>query len=286
MHRALIPPEAVQGGSITIRDPATLHHLRHVLRVKQGDELECFDGRGHLYVGSVTQCAQQTLRVTVERRAEVPPPRIHMTLAQALIKPDRFEWVIQKATELGVARIVPMATARCTMRPPSHPSRGEWRMVRWRRIIGAAALQSGRATLPDLECPTPFEEVLETLGRRYALLLTLTDGGEPLDQHIRALLQHSEPRGDRAGMADTQAPAGNCTKDGPSDRSESSTGGAADVATEVVALIGPEGDFSFEEVARARREGVRTVRLGRLTLRSETAAIATIAILQHALGTL
>ena len=119
-------------------------------------------------------------------------------------------------------------------------------MVRWRRIMEAAATQCGRAILPGLERPRVFKEIIETRESQYTLLLTLTEESQPLEPHLRHL------------------------RDAP----------------EVIVMIGPEGDFSPEEIAAAKRQGVHAVRLGRLTLRSETAAIATVAILQHSQGTL
>lgn len=244
MHRILILPQAAQVHQITIDDPRDLHHLVRVLRIKSGEELECFDGQGWTYRGRVTHVGAQQLRVCVDHRTQEPAARLRLTLAQSLIPPARFEWVLQKATELGAARITPVITSRTTVRPS--PRGATHRMARWRRIVTEAAAQCGRATLPVVEEPQRFEAVVKTLSSRYALLLTLAGSGVPLGEHLKRL------------------------------------GGAA----EVVILIGPEGDFSPEEVSLAQRAGAHPVSLGKTVLRSETAAIATLAILQHALGLL
>ena len=244
MHRVLIPPQAARRDEITIDDPRDVHHLVRVLRIKPGDHLECFDGQGRTYRGRVTQIGGRQLTVSVDQRDEEPSPRVKLTLAQALIQPARFEWVLQKSTELGVVRITPVVTSRTTVR---FSSRGSGhRLERWRRIVREATAQCGRANLPVVDEPQRFEDVLKTLGSCYTLLPTLVEPGAPLEEHVKRL------------------------------------NGASDI----VIFIGPEGDFSPEEVSLAQRFGAHPATLGNATLRSETAAIATLAILQHALGLL
>src|SRR3989338_8058444 len=148
MHRVLIPPEAVRTDQITIDDPRDVHHLARVLRVKPGEIIECFDGQGGTYRGQVTHADATRLTVTVDQRREEPVPRVRVTLAQSLIPPAQFEWVLQKATELGAARIIPLIPSRTTIRPSSPAiatgGPGRHRMARWQRIVAEAATQSGR----------------------------------------------------------------------------------------------------------------------------------------------
>ena len=238
MHRVLVSPDAIQKTPIVIRDPRTLHHLLRVLRVAVGDPLECIDGQGRRAIGSILRIARQQVTVAVDRQADEPAAHAGVTLAQALIKPDRFEWAIEKATELGAARIIPMVTDRTTIRPSADRT---GRIKRWQRIAESAAAQCGRATLPVIEPPQPFHEVLERVRHAHALLPTLGAEGPLLWEHLKTV---------------------NRPKD-------------------VAVLIGPEGDFTAEEIALAVKRGAHPVRLGRLTLRSETAAVAALAILQH-----
>ncbi len=245
MHRILISPNSIQNSTITITDPAALHHLRNVLRVKPDDPLECFDGQGNRYLGRVSHATARRLTVTIEERAVESHPVRTVWLGQAFIKPERFEWALQKATELGVARILPMVTARTTMQQ----ARAGWwehRLARWRRIMEEAARQCGRATLSTLEVPQPFAKILEECQGRSTVLFTLEGNPEPLASRLSAL----------QGVRD------------------------------VVLLIGPEGDFTPEEVALAKAAGAQPTGLGRLTLRSETAALVALALTQHALGNL
>jgi len=244
MSRVLISPDAVHDRLIAIRDRETLHHLRRVLRVKTGDRLECVDGQGHIYQGAVARCEQHGILIEVEQRLEEPAPALRLTLAQALIKPDHFEWAIQKATELGVARIVPLVTSRTTVRAVS--GKDGARMLRWKRIVAAASAQCGRARLPELASPEPFTRALERLEGCEGLLFTAAEPGVPMVEALRGLKR----------------------------------------TPEVAVFIGPEGDFSPEEVALAQRQGLYVVRLGRTILRAETAAVAALSILQYAFGEL
>jgi len=182
--------------------------------------------------------------VSIDQQADDPSPRVRLTLAQSLIKPERFAWVIQKATELGVAEIIPVLTSRTTVQP--RVTDGTHRLERWRRIAEEAAAQCGRATVPTIASPQPFDTFLKTLNGCTVLLLTLAEPGPPLVQYV----------------------------------------GELDGSHAVVVLIGPEGDFTPGEVALAKEHGARIAQLGHATLRSETAAVAALAILQHGWGIL
>jgi len=241
MHRVLIPPDAIRGNTLTVTDAQQLHHLR-VLRVKVGDRLEGFDGKGRVYAGTVARVGREAVTMAIEARREDAPPPVRILLAQALIKPTRFEWVLEKATELGVAEVLPVIAARSTARPAT--DRDGSRLSRWRRIVEAAATQCGRATLPLVHPPRSLGALLPSLDGRLALLATLSEHGASLRAYAEELT----------------------------------------TAGDVVLLIGPEGDFSPEEVAQAIQQGAHPVRLGRLTLRSETAALAALAVLQYLSG--
>ena len=241
--RVLVPPDAVARDRITVSDPAQVHHLLHVLRVRSGEPLECFDGTGRRYTGRVLRRGRQGVVLAIEAQDAEPPPPVRLILAQALIKPERFAWVVQKATELGVERVVPLVTARTTIRPVA--GRLERQAERWRRISREAARQCGRRDVPRLEPPQPFGQAVPELAQRARVIMpTLAVPAAPLQEELERF------RGAEA----------------------------------VAALIGPEGDFTPEEAALAQRHGALAVSLGRLTLRSETAAIATLAILRYATG--
>lgn len=239
----LVSPQEIRGQRIALRDTSTVHHLCRVLRVKVGDRLQCLDGAGSRYFGAVMACSRDAVLIEVDRRLIDPPQPHRLTLAQALIRPERFEWVIEKATELGVSRLVPMMTHR-TVRGQL-TDRGPSRLERWRRIAAGAMVQSGRAVLPVIDAPRTFREVLEQLkGQRALLLLSLAAQAVPL----------------RAALVNHQR------------------------GLNLALLVGPEGDFSPEELEQAAQGGAEHVSLGYAVLRSETAAIAAVAIVQHLTG--
>ena len=245
MHRVLIPPHAVRDDRLTITDPAALHHLLRVLRVKAGDPVECLDGIGHRFAGTIVRCTPQALEVAILERSRPAPPAVRLTLVQALIEPEHFEWALQKATELGVERIVPLMTTRAVIRPGR--DRAATKHIRWQRIIQEAAKQCSRATLPALDEPQAFTEWIRSASAYDRVLIaTLCAGTVPLHEALQGL------------------------------------SGVRSMAV----LIGPEGDFTPEEVALARQHGARPVSLGQLTLRAETAAVAAIAVVRYAAGDL
>jgi len=247
MHRFLIAPSDVRGSTILITDPRELRHLRAVLRLGPGDRIRCLDGAGVEYVGLIREVMPDGVLVSIEERtsepASVKPPR---WLAQSLLKSDRFDWALQKATELGATRITPLITARTVVAvSEEHRSR---KCARWRRIAEEAAKQCGRACVPMIEAPQRMTRWRPEPPPGVALIATLASGGEPIHEvlgHERTLAQAQR-------------------------------GGA-------LILIGPEGDFTPEEVRIAERLGIRPVSLGPLTLRAETAAVAALAILGYVL---
>ncbi|MBI2174018.1 MAG: 16S rRNA (uracil(1498)-N(3))-methyltransferase [Candidatus Omnitrophica bacterium] len=161
MVRVIVPPETIQEQTIAISDPHILHHLRKVLRLRLGETLECADGTGLGFSGKIIEANSHRLTVQIERRWKEPQAIKPVILAQSLIKPERFEWVLQKATELGVSRIIPLLTERTLVRQVQQVS--SHRLSRWRTIIQEAASQCQRATVPILESPQLFEQAIRTL---------------------------------------------------------------------------------------------------------------------------
>jgi 16S rRNA (uracil1498-N3)-methyltransferase len=136
-------------------------HLREVLRLKPGDEVSVFDGAGKEYRARVVQARRESaeLELAEEIATARPESPLQITLAVALLKGEKFDLVVQKATELGVTKIVPLITryADIKLRDESDSSK---RVTRWQRIALEAAKQSGRAVVPKVENPNPFASVL------------------------------------------------------------------------------------------------------------------------------
>src|SRR5579884_4105075 len=155
-----------------------------VLRLRAGDRVVLFDGDGFDYPAVVELLSRPEATVTIEGRelaAAFPPPEI--TLAVSLIKPERFEWMLQKSTELGVAAIVPMECDRSVV--SLQTGRAKHRSERWRRIVIEAAEQCGRATIPRLDDPLPFASVLQAARGAPAVLLWEDERRTALAGHLR-----------------------------------------------------------------------------------------------------
>ncbi len=156
-RRFFIPRDSIRGG-VAVLTPDQVHHLRTVLRLQSGDEVELFDGEGHSFSGKISYRGKHT---EIRGLAEIEHPetsRRTIVLAAALIKADRFEWMLQKGTELGVDRFVPLETRFSTIRIPA--VKLYERRQRWQRIVTEASKQCRRLTVPLLDTPVCWEAFL------------------------------------------------------------------------------------------------------------------------------
>jgi 16S rRNA (uracil1498-N3)-methyltransferase len=241
------------GKSATL-GPEETRHLRDVLRLHMGDEIYVFDGAGHEFHCAVDTIAKDSaaLRVISEVAPTRPESPLNLTLGIALLKGEKFELVIQKATELGLKRIVPLQTERADMRLRDNEDARK-KLARWQRIALEAAKQTGRAFVPDVSAPLTLNS-----------LLMLKDEGREFSSDV-ARLMFAERAGDSFGEA---------------------TKSFAERPNEIFALVGPEGGWADEEIELARAKGWKIVTLGGRTLRAETAAIVVMSLLQHRFGDL
>jgi 16S rRNA (uracil1498-N3)-methyltransferase len=155
-RRFYVPGDSIHEGAAVL-PPDQAHHLRHVLRLRDGEKVEIFDGSGAGYSGRVSYRGDEVHVKSLREITAPENPQPELVLAQALLKADKFEWVLQKATELGVSGIVPLVTKFCDVRIP--PSRIEGRMERWRRIVREAARQSCRFSVPGIRAPMTLAEL-------------------------------------------------------------------------------------------------------------------------------
>ena len=159
--RCYVPSLKETDGLIPL-DREASHHLARVLRVQPGDAVELFDGRGTAFSSEVDAVDKHSVRVRVMDQRQSPPLCPALVLGQALIRPQKMDWILQKATELGASGILPLLTQRCVARAPD-------KMDRWLRIAAGAAEQCGGDWLPELHPAGPLENVLATAGE-YDLL--------------------------------------------------------------------------------------------------------------------
>lgn len=146
------------GGVVTLSENATAHLVR-VLRLGLGDACVLFNGDGADYEGRLIALGKRGAEVEIMARRELQnESALRLTLAQALARGEKMDWVLQKATELGVAAIIPLATERTEVKLDAE--RGEKRLTHWRGVIAAACEQSGRARLPQLVAPLALRDWL------------------------------------------------------------------------------------------------------------------------------
>lgn len=226
------PPGLLQPGLVTL-PPDESHHLARVLRVAPGQPLSLFDGKGTRAEAVVDTVSRQAVCARILSLETVPPPPVELTLIQALPKPDRFEMVLQKATELGVRKILPVISA-CTVNRPRDPDKA---IRRWHSILLNAAQQCATAWLPELYPPQAWLGALDSLRQTdLAVIGSLQPEALPFRETLRQ-----------------------ATATGP--------------LRSAALLIGPEGDFLPEEIEQAVHAGAKPVTFGPQILRTETAAI-------------
>ena len=257
-RRFYAPPGAFNSNfdSVTLESDEA-RHLRDVLRLKAGDEVYVFNGEGKEFHCLVEESRRDNahLKIIGEVHPARPESRLQLTLAVALLKGEKFDLVVQKATELGVTRLVPVVTKLADIRLRDESDAAK-RVARWQRIALEAAKQSGRAVVPEITGPVSFESLIQDA---MAKLQDATANGE------LTCLMFSERDGESIVAAREKLPAN---------------------LSLLTALVGSEGGWTNEELAAARQAGWTIVTLGGRTLRAETAAIAVVVLLQHIAGDL
>ncbi len=247
MSRFYVPPECVTIGKIIIRG-GELHHARDVMRLATGDAIVVFDGTGKEYHGIIQKVDKEQMTVTIKKTVERKSEGCRLILVQALPKSDKMDLIVEKATELGVERVIPVTTERTVVRPDT--KKENLKVERWRKIALIAAKQCGRTTIPEVMPITGFEDSLKALNdSEIKIIPCLYENTKALKEVLR------EAQGKVLRQQGKSA----------------------------VIFIGPEGDFVKKEVEAAKAIGAIPVSFGREILRSETAAICALSVLNYEL---
>jgi 16S rRNA (uracil1498-N3)-methyltransferase len=249
-------------------------HLARVLRAEPGQLYELSDGAA-VWLARIERGERDAVEFALVESLSSDAGTLDIRLLLAIIKFDRFEWCLEKATELGVSEIVPLAAAHSEK---NLIAAAEKRAQRWTRILLESAQQSRRVRPPTLRATLkPEPAFTET---HAALKLLLSERSEaPAMRHVvdRVLQQpgSGDVTPDHAALALSAESAKEGTVSTPAETQ----------ATRSIALaVGPEGGWTGAELAAARAAGFAEASLGRNILRTETAVIASLAVLNYALG--
>ncbi len=246
MHRFFLPPELCRADVLSLTGREA-HHAVQVLRLRTGERVTMLDGAGTELLCDVTSQKRDALELRVQERKTADPLPCAITLLQAVPKGKTIEGIIQKATELGAARIVPILSARVIMQLDHDGAKSK--AEKWQQIAIEAIKQCGSPWLPKVEAPIAPEEFL---ARHESFELTLIGCLESGSRHPREWFQkfvHEQKR----------------------------------LPKSVCIWIGPEGDFSAEEYKLIKGTGALPMTLGRLVLRVETAATYALSVVNYEL---
>lgn len=223
-----------------------LHYIKTVLRLKRGNTLMLFDGMGSEYEAVVRDFTTQDiiLEITKKKETQVDHP-IRITLAQALPKGTKMDFIIRKASELGVGRIIPFISSRSIPRPSG--DRIRLKTSRWKKIAIEASGKCGRGNILEITDIVTCNEVLQL----------------PEDKFMKIIFWEEESN---TGIKEI-------LRDKKYERT-----------TDFFIIVGPEGGFSREEVEMASRAGFLSASLGGLVLMVETAVLVILSILQYEKG--
>jgi len=228
--------------------PDEAEHLVTVLRLSAGDPVQVFDGRGHEFLARIVSTGRRTARVRLLQPLQAARElSVRVTLAPVVLKGDKVDAVVRDATMLGVARLQPIVSARAEM--SAEAVRRSHRVDRWRRIALSSAKQCGRALIPTVEPPLDLQAFIETDTADLKLILAEPAGATSVEESLASLEARPAP-------------------------------GTASL------LIGPEGGWTGEEIAKARQGGFVPLTLGTLTLRADAAPLVALSVLLFAWGEL
>lgn len=231
-------PQALHSGASFVLEPGPSRHIARALRMTVGDPLTLFDGRGGEYPATIDAIGKKHVTATTGQHNPVErESALNVNLGIALSRGERFDWVIQKATELGVRSITPLDTERTGVRLKG--DRREKKLAHWRHIAASACEQCGRNRLPEIAEMATLDQWVQAANSELSLVL-----------HHKARMQPGLP-------ATVQS---------------------------VALLVGPEGGLSEAEISAADAAGFHAFTLGPRVLRTETAPLAALTLVQGRWG--
>ena len=242
MYRFYCPCPKISKNMITVDRLDEIHHIKDVLRLKAEDWVSVFDGRGNEYSGPIRELSYQAISVEIKEKRVSADSDINITVACAVPKKQKMDDIVDKLTQLGVGRIIPLKTRNTVV--ILDETKEKIRLMHWEKIAINAAKQSKRTMLPLIDSLREIKDVLSQAGD-FDLKIIPT-----LSENARLL---KDVLGDKRYK-------------------------------NILTIIGPEGDFTPDEVNLAKKAGCIPVSLGNLVLRVETAAVAVAGFLRFTLS--
>ena len=241
MYHFFVTPEQVKGEHIYI-EGSDVNHIKNVLRMKVGEELEISDGDNKKYLCEIASITSEEVCVMIQEERSVDTELLSkICLFQGLPKSDKMELIVQKAVELGAYEIIPVATKRAVVKLDE--KKASKKVERWNSIAESGAKQSGRNLIPKVTDVMSWKEAIE-YAKALDIVLIPYELAEGM-QETRDIIAQIQP-GQSIGI-----------------------------------FIGPEGGFETEEVESAMEYGARPITLGKRILRTETAGLTTLSILMY-----
>src|SRR5471032_1568027 len=246
MHRFYLPSKNCAGNSLRL-DARESHHALKVLRVKYGELVAVLDGAGNEFLCTVENCSRDAVTLSVSLKNFMPPAPCQITLLVAVPKGKIIEGIIQKSVELGAHRIVPILSERVVTQLDGES--GEHKREKWEQVAIEAIKQCGAVWLPKIEAPVTIGIFL---ARKEKFDLSLVGSLQKERRHLREVFSEFEVKQKRLPKS-------------------------------VGVWIGPEGDFTLDELKTIQDSGAFPISLGSLVLRVETAAVCCLSVLNHEL---
>jgi len=234
--------ENIDGDIIEISG-SEAHHLKNVLRKKKGDAVFLFDGKGNEYKAEIERIAELNIKLKIVTKTKKDTePEIKINLFQSIPKLKKFDFIIEKSTELGVSKIIPVISERVI---PKLSLRATDKQSRWKKISLSAAKQCGRTVIPEICSIVNFTDAVKSIGDNTNKSISLIPWECEQKTTMKQLLSDAKASAAHSPLA-------------------------------INVFIGPEGGFSNSEIELAKKYGVIPVTLGKRILRSETAPIVVI----------
>jgi len=241
MNRFFVGKISSRDKFIVVSDHIQLHHLRDVLRISPREQVAVFDESGNEYIAAVTEIGPEAAKLEVKERSPARETGVQITVACAIPKNVKMDDIVDKLTQLGVQRLIPLQTDRVIVRLDKQ-KKAE-RLLRWQKIALSASKQSRRSKLPEIDPITEFKDAVLLAGDNFDLKLIPTLEGRR--ESLKEIFS-----------------------------------GHSGKVSRVMLFVGPEGDFTPGEVALAKEARFLPVSLGSQVLRVDTAAIAVVSFIK------